>query len=221
MSIANWVSGMLRKLYRKCRDSNTNFVLSALRYLYYRCFGVRLFAHQGVQIQGVRNIDSSKGVLLVGVDPCGFMMPDDRTFLHIKGILEVDGIYRIGRGCRIDIGERAVVRLQSGYMNANTKLIIQHGMDVGEGSAIGWDCQFIDTDFHHLTYEQKKEQPHTGIRIGKGVWIGCNVTVLKNVSIADGCVVAANSVVVRSVMTKNALIAGNPARVVRENVYWS
>ena len=57
------------------------------------------------------------------------------------------------------------------------------------------------------------------VTIGDRVWIGCRATVLKGVTIGDGAVVAACSVVTRDVPPR-ALVAGNPARVVREDVTW-
>ena len=60
----------------------------------------------------------------------------------------------------------------------------------------------------------------TGLMIGPHVWIGSSVTVLKGAVIPDGCVIAAGSVVCSKFEMKNALIAGNPARVIRENISW-
>lgn len=53
------------------------------------------------------------------------------------------------------------------------------------------------------------------ISIGHGVWIGARCTVLKGVSIGDGAIVARNAVVTKDVPAF-AIVAGNPARVVKE-----
>jgi maltose O-acetyltransferase len=50
--------------------------------------------------------------------------------------------------------------------------------------------------------------------IGNNVWIGGRVTILKGVTIGDNAVVGAGSVVTREV-PPNAIVAGNPARVIR------
>ena len=52
------------------------------------------------------------------------------------------------------------------------------------------------------------------ISIGNNVFIGINSTILLGVSISDNCIVAANSVVTKSV-PKNSIVAGNPAKVVK------
>lgn len=53
-----------------------------------------------------------------------------------------------------------------------------------------------------------------GIEIGQDVWIGANVVVLDGVTIGDGAIVGACAVVTKDV-PPNAVVAGNPARVLR------
>lgn len=59
------------------------------------------------------------------------------------------------------------------------------------------------------------------IVVGDHVWIGSNVTVLKGAVIPRGCVVGSGAVVTRAFTEENALLAGNPARVIRRGVAWS
>jgi acetyltransferase-like isoleucine patch superfamily enzyme len=53
------------------------------------------------------------------------------------------------------------------------------------------------------------------IEIGDDVWIGAQSSILKNVKIGSGCIVATGSVVIAGDYPPNSLIAGNPARVVK------
>ena len=57
------------------------------------------------------------------------------------------------------------------------------------------------------------------IIIGDHVWIGKNALILKGVTIGNGAIVAAGSVVVKDVSAKT-LVAGNPAKVIKDNVEW-
>lgn len=63
-------------------------------------------------------------------------------------------------------------------------------------------------------------RPRQGkIVIGDNVWIGLNSIVLKNVTIGDGAIVAAGSVVTKDVAPAT-LVGGNPARLIRSEVSW-
>jgi acetyltransferase-like isoleucine patch superfamily enzyme len=71
----------------------------------------------------------------------------------------------------------------------------------------------FDTNFHPLG---KGEEVRSGpVEIGRNVWVGRHATILPGVTIGDHSVVAAAAVVVRDVPPRT-LVAGNPARPVRE-----
>lgn len=55
------------------------------------------------------------------------------------------------------------------------------------------------------------------VKIGKNVWCGANVRINKGVTIGDGAVIAANTVVVKDVPS-NSICAGNPGRIVKEHI---
>lgn len=57
------------------------------------------------------------------------------------------------------------------------------------------------------------------VRIGNHVWLGENSMALKGVTIGDGAVIAASSVVTKDV-PPHCLVAGSPAKVIRENIEW-
>ena len=105
------------------------------------------------------------------------------------------------------------------FINANCLFVISNGLEIGDNTVISWNCQFIDDDFHKINYEGKVESSKI-IHIGSHVWIGANSVILKGVSIADGCVIAANSIVTKSVTEQNVLIAGNPAKIIKREIQW-
>jgi acetyltransferase-like isoleucine patch superfamily enzyme len=61
---------------------------------------------------------------------------------------------------------------------------------------------------------QKQPMEKLGIRIGEDVWLGCGVRILDGVSIGTGCVVAAGSVVTKS-LDDFSVAAGVPAKVIK------
>jgi maltose O-acetyltransferase len=53
--------------------------------------------------------------------------------------------------------------------------------------------------------------------IGDNVWIGERAIILKGVNIGDNAIVAAGSVVTKSI-PNNSLVAGNPAKIIKQNL---
>lgn len=93
---------------------------------------------------------------------------------------------------------------------------------------IGNDCMFADkiqfwaSDTHTIIDLKNKTIKNLGklIQIGNHVWIGYGATILKNTIIPDNCVIGTNSVVGGKFEKTNCVIAGNPAKVVKENIDW-
>ncbi len=181
-----------------------------------------IYAHKEVVIYGLENIKIVEGEIKIGLQFVGFTHKRDITFINIRGKVIFEGDYSIGRGCRIDIGPNATMKLgKNGYVTANTNFIIMHGLIIGDNCSISWNCQFLDEDFHEIEYLDKRARMEAIIEIGNHVWIGCNTFIYKGVKIPNGCVVASNSVVKTAFNEENTLIAGNPARIVRNNIQWT
>jgi acetyltransferase-like isoleucine patch superfamily enzyme len=208
------------KFWSECRSVRAALVPVLFRHALYKLRGKNILASNAVTIYGAGNLITD-GTLKIGLTYVGFADRHDRTLLRIAGRLRFKGDFSIGKGCRFDIGKDASVEFDTGFINPGTMLIIMHGLRVGAGCSIAWGCQFLDEDFHALSYTGRSTVGDPRIVIGSHVWIGSNVSVLKGSIIPDGCVVAANSVVNSRFTEKNALIAGNPAKVVRRDVSWS
>ena len=83
---------------------------------------------------------------------------------------------------------------------------------VGRDCQIGWDAIITDSDQHARAGLGEATRP---VVLGDRVWVGARAVILKGVTVGDGAVIAAGSVVTRDVPA-NTLVAGQPARVVRE-----
>jgi len=209
----------LVNLWAECRLVGSPYLVVLLRHLTFLLRHKNIVASTSVTIHGLQNI-STGGLLRIGLSHFGFMSRHDRTFLNVGGKAIFTRDFSIAKGCRFDIGEDAVASFGAGSVGPNTHFIIMHGITIGDGCAISWGCHFLDDDFHAISYPGRTVGGSPKIEIGEHVWIGSNVSVLKGAAIPDGCVVASGSVVTKRFDHKNALIAGNPARVVREGVSW-
>ena len=80
----------------------------------------------------------------------------------------------------------------------------------------GANVTITDTDWHGLRpRERRGPAAHGPVHIARDVWIGMNATILKGVTIGEEAVIAAGSVVTDPVPA-GVVVAGNPARVVKE-----
>lgn len=210
----------LLRLRDACKNNRSNFLLVLLKYSYSKFQGKKILQGNRVSIRGIENI-KTKDLFRIAMDDVGFAHNRDHTYLNIRGQLIIDRQVSISRGCRIDVGNNGVVKIGNGtYINPFTIIVIMKSLEIGENCAISWNCQFLDTDFHKINYEGKRAGGERSIVIGNNVWIGSNVLVFKGSVIPNGCVLAAGSVVKGVFTEENALIAGNPARVVKRDVSW-
>jgi virginiamycin A acetyltransferase len=105
---------------------------------------------------------------------------------------------------------------------------IQTGTEIGRYCSIAKNV-YIYTRNHPLNYKsshpfffnsrlkivEKDLIPTTSIVVGNDVWIGVNVIILPSVSfIGDGAVIGAGSIVTKNV-PPYAIVAGNPAKVIK------
>ncbi len=118
--------------------------------------------------------------------------------------------------CSVCLYDNAVLNFgDNSYMNHGGAICCQKSITIGNDTIIGTGVKIRDTDNHTIIGKEMASP----IVIGNHVWIGVNVIILKGVTIGDGAVVAAGSVVVHDVPSR-CLVAGVPAKVVREDVEW-
>jgi len=100
---------------------------------------------------------------------------------------------------------------------SNHNLVILDGAKVtfGDNIFIGPNCSFY-TAGHPFDIEQRNAGLEFAkpITVGNNVWFGGNVVVLPGVSIGDGAVIGAGSVVTKDI-PKDVLAVGNPCKVVK------
>jgi galactoside O-acetyltransferase len=145
-------------------------------------------------------------------------------------------------GASLQIGERCIIAGQLGcqkqgallevggacFIGAQTSIVATECVSVGKNVLIAHGCYITDTDGHSIDAQKRmldvenrlagkkdwdcvKSSP---IKIGDLCWIGPSVIILKGVSIGNGTIVGAGSVVTRS-LPEYVFAAGNPAKIIR------
>lgn len=154
--------------------------------------------------------------------------------LVIEGLPFVSGHVEIHIGNRVQLGGRLFVA--AGASESVPRLIIKDGASIGwftsitvskeviieEDALISFNCRISDTDGHPREADLRwmHQRPSTRgirpVRIGRNCWIGNGSHIMKGVTIGEGAIIGANSVVISDV-PPFALALGNPAEVLIKN----
>jgi acetyltransferase-like isoleucine patch superfamily enzyme len=163
---------------------------SRWRNLWYRSLGVKLEGYVWLRrISVPRNWNS------IEIGP-GAALDDGVVLLSVGA--PGSGRIRIGRNT---------------YVNRYTIVDASELIEIGERCMIGPHGYITDHDHGHAPGAPVAEQPLASrpVRIGRNVWIGAGVIILKGVAIGDDAVVAAGAVVTRDVPA-GAKVGGVPAQ---------
>lgn len=153
---------------------------------------------------------------------CGI---DKRALLNIENHEK----FRVGTGTTIgaftvitlaDYAQEKMAELTIGkntYIGEQNNIRAAGGkITIGDNCLISQNVQIIAANHQYLPginiADQPWSQQNNFVHIGSDVWLGCGVIVLPGVTIGNGAVVAAGSVVSKS-LPENSISMGTPARV--------
>lgn len=192
-----------RKLQRKVKTGNPSNIVA--------------LKGTAVSIDPTASIELGTGKLIVNVSWCEVNPFPTLFSMRTQSRLIAHGSFSIYSNADISVNEGATLEIGSGFVNHGARIHCFDHIRVGEHVFIGEDVLIRDSDGHEVVGQGKPmSQP---IVIEDHVWIGARVTVLKGVTIGEGAIVAAGAVVSRDV-PPHTLVAGVPARVVKEGVLW-
>jgi acetyltransferase-like isoleucine patch superfamily enzyme len=107
-------------------------------------------------------------------------------------------------------------------MNWNASIVVNREIIIEEYVRISWNCSISDSDGHPRQADLRAQNAPVSprdirpVRICKYAWIGNGSYIMKGVTIGEGAVIAANSLVISDV-PPYSLALGNPAEVVIRN----
>lgn len=143
-------------------------------------------------------------------------------YLIAKHLPESHSIFSLGiSGKSVDIEKNAKFspHIKIGHHSGlGINSLIQENVEIGNYVMMGPNVS-IYTKNHKTSLE--KPMIFQGFEVSKkviikdDVWIGSNVIILPGVTIESGAIIGAGSVVTKDVL-KNTIVAGNPAKVIKE-----
>lgn len=136
---------------------------------------------------------------------------------------------RIGRDCTINGFLQLLCPTGSTLAVGAGTTMVQVTIQLHEPGEIvfGEDCMvssqvYVSLSDIHPIYDRatgERINAAASVRVGDHVWLGLRSMIMKGATIGDGAVVAAGAILSGPVPA-NAVVAGVPARVVRENIVW-
>lgn len=177
-----------------------------------------------------QNIDSNEQYFKIGYNSVieNFNI-DVRTKDINKTYLEI-GIDSIVNGNYIFETENGKIRIGNRtYVGGGTFISINE-IEIGDDVMIAWGGTFLDHNSHSTNWKDRQKDvivcrdkslnkdwkvvKSSPIRIKNKAWIGFNVIILKGVTIGEGAIVAAGSVVTKDV-DDFTIVGGNPAKFIK------
>jgi len=145
------------------------------------------------------------------------------------------------RGNSLSVGENSIIHADISFEEAGgevrignrsfigrSHLVCYRSLLIGDDVIMSWGITVVDHDSHAINWEARRndvvdwakgrknwgEVAHAPVVVRDKAWIGFNASILKGVTVGEGAVIGACSVVTRDI-PPYAVAVGNPARVVR------
>lgn len=176
------------------------------------------------------------GNLPANKKPCVTFKGTGNTLIIEEGVeFSFLDVVFFGSNATLTIGANSIINA-SFFLQSNTSISIGSNCKFNKPCifnalnkqhiVIGNDCLFANAKF--FTYEgasildanHKVINPPASISIGDRVWFAENSMIMQGTNIGNDCVVAACSLILGLTVGSNKVIAGNPAKVIKDDISW-
>lgn len=143
--------------------------------------------------------------------------------MDFNSTLKIDGDFILGNGVKIVLTDNAILNLggrkfESGSgITGDSIIMVRSRVDIGVDFICSWNCFITDSD-SHKTNAKENTIP---VKIGNHVWFASNTIVLKGSEIADNTIVSTTTVVHNQKFSANQVLGGVPAKIIKDNAFWS
>lgn len=201
-------------IWRKCWKYGWMMIRGKIHSMGHPNISNSIFVGKNVEIIEKKHLTIGKktrlqdGVYIDALSKDGVLIGDHVVIGRNTRIECTGGLQCVGKG--VKIGNRTTFGNDCMFGAAGG---IEIGDDVVAGQFIRFHSENHNyTDLTKLIREQGVS--HKGIKVGNNCWIGAGAVFLDGAEIGDGCVVAANAVVTKK-FPGNSIIAGVPAKVIK------
>lgn len=146
-----------------------------------------------------------------------------RANVRLGKYVVIDGTLECYEKGMLSIGDYSFI--------GRSRIFAAHNICIGKGALISDNVIILDSDLHSSSASKRFEVavawsmgrfpnvyegiPGKPVVIADHVWIGANSVILKGITIGEGAIVGAGSVVTKDV-PPYTIVAGNPAKIIRE-----
>lgn len=216
---------MFRRIRQYAKTIYFNF--RHLPYAQAKHLPIYIGANVEVDVKGkvVIDVPVTRGMIILGAVQGSRGVPgrkDSYLLISEGATLHFHGKCRIVEGFTLRLDGQAQLSFGNLFRaNKNWECYIRSKLSIGNGVRMGWNVHLRDCDGGKILNEKGEvtNSPRP-ITIGNHCWIASYATIMKGVTLPDDTVVSFRSLVTKPFTQTHTIIAGIPAKVVKENAYW-
>lgn len=179
-----------------------------------RSSSIRVLNRSNIKMAKTATIDMAENSSFE-INRQDYIKTDERSTLYVgdNATLKINGRFTMHGHASIMVYKDAILEIgDNTYLNGG-RIECSTDIRIGSNCAIADGVRILDNSWHTAA------NPKQSVYVGDNVWIAGGAMVLPGVSIGKGAIIASGAVVTKDVPAR-CMVAGVPARVIKENVEW-